>query len=312
MKEEGRIVSREATLYQRRLYSKDRIARPALPVVVASAQQTALRPARRYVRRALNRTIYSVRGVFAQVEARPVIVLGNQKSGTSAIAHLLADFCGLSKTIDIPPLWPPVGIEIMRGRVKFASVVEQHRAYFSTKLIKEPMMTFFADQVLELFPECKCVFVSRDPRDNIRSLLNRRGIPGHLEEVGERYTPVSPPHNVVVDASVWGGEQENYVGVLAYRWNMAIDSHFQHSERMILAKYEDFASDKEGFITKLSERLSIPKRNEISSKLDIQYQPAGDRKVSREEFFGSRNLERIEQICGTRMAKLGYAVSLAQ
>lgn len=282
-----------------------------MPVSVyhaASQQQRA----RIYARKTIDWFAYSVKGYFARVETSPTIVLGNQKSGTSAIAHLLADLGGLSKTIDIPPLWPPVGIEIMRGRVSFASVVEQHRAFFSTKLIKEPMMTFFADQVLEFFPECKCVIVIRDPRDNIRSLLNRRGIPGHLEEVEERYIPASPPHNVVIDASVWGGDDENYIGVLAYRWNKAIDSYLYHSERMILAKYEDFMRDKEGFVVKLSDRLSIPKKHEISSKLDIQYQPAGDRTVSWEEFFGSGNLERIERICGARMAKLGYAVGQAQ
>ena len=50
---------------------------------------------------------------FATINETPIIVLGNQKSGTSAIAHLLADYGGLSRTIDIPPLWVPVVFKIM-------------------------------------------------------------------------------------------------------------------------------------------------------------------------------------------------------
>lgn len=243
---------------------------------------------------------------FATVHESPIIVLGNQKSGTSAIAHLLADFGGLSKTIDIPALWPPVGVEIMRGQADFASIVGRHSVYFSTELIKEPMMTFFTDQVLEVFPRAKYVFVIRDPRDNIRSLLNRRHIPGHLREIEEGLIPVSPQHSVVADASVWGGESENYVGVLAHRWNKAADSYFRYQDRMTLARYEDFMSDKSEFVAGLAGSLGISKKNDISDKVDVQYQQRGNRDVSWEEFFRLENLLRIEWICSSRMKELGY------
>ena len=52
--------------------------------------------------------IHYFKNLFAVINENPIIVLGNQKSGTSAIAHLLADYGGLSRTIDIPPcgcLW---------------------------------------------------------------------------------------------------------------------------------------------------------------------------------------------------------------
>jgi len=100
----------------------------------------------------VNRLIEYVRNQLAKVNKSAVIVLGNQKSGTSAIAHLLADYGGLSKTIDIPPLWGSLGhgIDIMRGQIEFVSVVKRYKTYFSRELIKEPMMGFFADKVIEV------------------------------------------------------------------------------------------------------------------------------------------------------------------
>lgn len=40
------------------------------------------------------------------------------------------------------------------------------------------MMTFFSEQVVEHFPNTKYVFIARDPRNNIRSLLDSRDLPG--------------------------------------------------------------------------------------------------------------------------------------
>ena len=258
----------------------------------------------------MNRLISFFRNRFARVQERPIIVLGNQKSGTSAIAHLLADFSGLSKTIDIPPLWPPVSVQIMRGDIDFASIVERHRAYFSTELIKEPAMTFFVDQVLVRFPESKYVFVIRDARDNIRSLLNSRKLPGHLKTLEEHHLAALSPRRVTVNARVWGvGENESYIGVLAHRWTKAIDNYLLYSDRMILARYEDFIQDKVGFIARLAERIGLSQKSDISDKVDVQYQPRGNREISWEEFFGKENLMRIEQICGERMQQFGYVRS---
>jgi len=260
------------------------------------------------------KVISFLRNQFATIHNSPIIVLGNQKSGTSAIAHLLADFGGLSKTIDIPPIWGSFGCgaEILHGQKDFASVVKSHKAYFSTKVIKEPMMTFFVDQVMGMFPACRYVYVVRDPRDNIRSVLNRRGIRGHLGELQEQDIPGPDRNKIIVrfitDSTLWGGEEENYVGVLAHKWNKAADSYLAHQDRMVLAKYEDFLKNKCRFIAKLAEWLGISKRNNIEDRVDIQYQPRGkDRDVLWEEFFGQENLKRIERICGSRMRKFGYS-----
>lgn len=243
---------------------------------------------------------------WVQVNERPVIVLGNQKSGTSAIAHLLADYGGLSKTIDIPPLWIPAGARIMKGARSFDDVVRAYRAYFASDLIKEPMMTFFAEAVLERFPQATYVFIVRDPRDNIRSLLNSRAIPGHLSELTEQQLPSASQHRMVADPDVWGGKGENYVGVLAHRWNRAVQAYFSHAERMHLVTFEDFLEDKYGCIAGLAGRVGISKKQDIGGRLDVQYQPRGNRSVSWRDFFGESNLARIEDVCSHYMSRLSY------
>lgn len=248
---------------------------------------------------------------FATVNNSPIIVIGNQKSGTSAIAHLLADFGELSKTIDIPPLWSPVAIKIMHGQSNFTKIVRRHRFYFSTELIKEPEMTFFIDQVISTFPKAKYIFVVRDPRDNIRSLLNRINVPGHLKEIDKiSFSAVLPSYRVMLDASIWGGKQtENYIEALAHKWNRAVDSYLCYKDRMALAKYEDFLNDKYRFIAKLAKQLGVLEKIDISDRLEVQYQPRGNRSISWKDFFGMENLMRIERICNSRMKEFGYSIT---
>ena len=244
----------------------------------------------------------------ARISENPIFVLGNQKSGTSAIAHLLADFGGLSKTIDIPPLWKTDVFKIINGKVDFKHIVKRHRFYFSTDLIKEPNLTFFSDKLIKTFPQAKYLFLIRDPRDNIRSHLNRMKIPGHFDQLPDDFI-ASDMGRIVMNAITWGGvETENYICALAHKWNRAVDNYLFNRDQIILVKYEDFLLDKYGFIEKLANQLHVTIKSDIIDKLDLQYQPRGDHSVSWEKFFGAENLMRIEQICGSRMKEFDYNI----
>jgi hypothetical protein len=245
---------------------------------------------------------FCVKNRFSRVEENAIIVLGNQKSGTSAIAHLFADFGGLSKTIDIPPLWPPsVFKSLMNGEMDFSKFVSENKYYFSTEVIKEPSLTFISEKVIKRFPNARYLFIVRDPRKNIRSWLNRMNISGRLDEV------VFRPDVSSLDRNLWTNDKSlNYVGVLAHKWNMAVDNYLALRDRMVLIKYEDFLAGKYLAIVSLAKRFGVQEKGDISNKLDIQYQPAGEHSTSLNDFFGMKNLTLIKNICGSRMTELGY------
>ncbi|HEX7065258.1 MAG TPA: sulfotransferase [Bacillales bacterium] len=245
------------------------------------------------------------------VYPNPIIVLGNQKSGTSAIAALLAELTGLSVTIDLLEIREPVQGKLHRGELSFSEFVNRNKYDFSKEIIKEPSLTFLVEDLDRYFPETKKVFIIRDPRDNIRSILNRVKIPGDLKQLGheeEKQLKRAPlDWKRVIDSRWLGIEGENYIEWMAERWNLAVDIYKKHEEEMILVRYEDFVKDKVAHIEQLAQTLGLPKINGIEDKVDIQYQPAGNQRVNKVDFFGEENLMKIENLCGTRMKEFGYA-----
>jgi len=243
------------------------------------------------------------------VNETPIIVLGNQKSGTSAISHLLADYGDLSKTIDIPPLWGYRGLEVMQEQT-FPQVVESHPYWFSSDLIKEPMMTFFSEQVAERFPAAKYVFIVRDPRDNIRSLLDSRDLPGNRSHLRPEDVEHLSSSRSLLDSDAWGISAETYIELLAKRWVLAVQnlSRLQEITSAVqVVKYEHFNQDKMATISETASSLDIPERNDISSKLDVAFQPRGShRDVDWKSFFGPHNLQTINRICSEQMSNLNY------
>jgi hypothetical protein len=254
---------------------------------------------------ALDRITQSLGRTDAPIPRDPVLVFGNQKSGTSAVANLLAELCGLSATIDDPPIRPDAMREFALGQADFRAFVQRHPREFSAQLIKHPNLTFFTDRVLEVFDQARVVFVVRDPRDNIRSILQRRKVPGDLEQIdAQQMSQIGGP--AMYDPRLWGGEGENYIGHMALRWNTANDAYLRNAQRFVLCRYEDFMADKLGVLNELARKLQLAPKHDIRARLDVQFQPAGDHSIPWSEFFGPRNLARIETLCAERMAKFGY------
>lgn len=237
-----------------------------------------------------------------------VLVLGNQKAGTSAIAHLLADYCGLSKTVDIPALWPPHVNEIITGRRTLRSVVRRNRQCFFRDLVKEPNFCFVCAQLRGLFPKARSVYVVRDPRDNIRSLLNRLNLPGNREHAELKAPLRDGPWGYLFRPEAWGlaPPDGNYIDMLAARWNAAVQCFLNDPDGFVLVKYEEFVRAKLASITRLATALELKRVNDVSARLDTQYQPAGQRHVGWPDFFGDVNLRRIQCMCGDLMARFGY------
>ena len=260
---------------------------------------------------ALTRMRRVVRRATARVPRDPVIVLGNQKSGTSAIAGLLGLAADVPARIDIPRAnkrgqWRPLA----EGRLDFDGLVRGNREAFAHRIVKEPNLTLFADDVLRRFPAARLVFVVRDPRDNVRSILNRLGLPGDREELPAGTVAGLPDSwPLVVDGRWIGIDGDTYVDRLAGRWNRMVDTWRRHRERMILVRYEDFMVDRVAAIERLAESVGLPVRRDVSTDVDRRFQPPGDRGVRWLDFFGAANLERIEGRCREGMEELGYAAS---
>lgn len=236
-----------------------------------------------------------------------VFVFGNHKSGTTAIAKLLAASSGLSSTIDFPRSIRRDGYALVKGAMTFDDIANRHPKLFCRELVKIPALSFVAQDVLQRFPDSKAVWVVRDPRDNIRSILNRRKIPGDQKTIpGWNNWWMKLQNKPSMDADIWGGSEHGYIGVLAQRWNRAIQILNEVESDLHIVRYEDFVQSKQQTIEDLAEQLELTCKHQIDALLDVQFQPAGNRDIDWAKFFGSENLTVVETICAAGMRQFGY------
>jgi len=255
---------------------------------------------------------------FVRPNSDAVCVFGCPKSGTSAVSALLAKAGGLSVTVDIPPLWRTPVWEVHAGQRSAASLIRHHRAYFSRDLIKEPALTTIMDDLLPALGAQKVVFVIREPKSTVRSILQRRGLPGNAEQLSPkqwsqvykgswhwtydwpyRYSPQVPP---------WLKDR-TYVEGLATLWQWGVDA-LERTQALgwdpLVVRYEDFLDDKLETIHSTLASLDIPVKMDVSPFLDRQFQPKGNHSVSLPDFFGLDNLSRIESITKTGRHRFNY------
>lgn len=246
-----------------------------------------------------NKIIYSrFYNPLVSVHTSPVIILGNQKSGTSAITALLAKATGQSVTIDIPPLWEPTFTDLIQGEKELQDLISDNKIHFSRKIIKEPNLTFLYPQMKKIFPNSKFVLIVREPQANIRSLLNRVNVSGDLSEFKDYAKLPKNWHSIFThNFSEGQNNAANYTEILAHRWKKATEIYTKHPQDIQLVKYEDFTKNKAEYIYELAKRLDLEVKNKIESFVDIQYQPKGKQPLSYTDFFGEANLNKIKKIC---------------
>ena len=180
------------------------------------------------------------------------------------------------------------------------------RLEFSHRIVKEPILTFYAQDLLRTFPNAQFVFIVRDPRDNIRSILNRLKLPGDQMPISTRqWSNVPAAWREVVENRRLGFSFDNHVESLAARWLHAWRVCSSAGNRMITVRYEDFVADKLGFIHGLARRVGLPLRATNLKTIHKQFQHRGDREVTWPTFFG-RNLAVINSVCRAAMPELRY------
>lgn len=251
----------------------------------------------------------------ADAAGRPVFVLGNQKSGTTAIAALLAECIGEPFRSDVLYTHKLQLKDLLESRPSLGELAADHPEAFDATVVKDNDFIFLYPQLVRAFPDARFVYIVRDPRQNIRSILNRLTLPGDLETLSEEQeaqleTRLKGWHTILTGASFGSGGGQ-YIDVLADRWVRAAETYLEAADRMTLVRYEDFDAAKRPTIEALAAELGFRVAHDITERQDHQYQPLGDRSVTPEQFFGP-NLARIEARCGPLMPRFGYEPTARQ
>lgn len=232
----------------------------------------------------------------------PIFILGNQKSGTSAIAWLMSQASGGSLTLDITrsissPDWQK---EVKEGQYSLEVWSQFYPYEFSKTLIKEPALTLFTSELIQGYPDATYVFIVRDPRDNIRSILNRTKLSGAQQDKSTPKGSVlenAPAWRMILDSD-WLTDKNSasFVESLSHRWNYCCEEYLKHKSNIILIKYEDFMKDKAGCIQELVGKVGLTNKNSIAHLVDTQKQSKGDNSASWSEFYGKENLELVNHV----------------
>lgn len=252
--------------------------------------------------------------VEQKVNTTPIFILGNQKSGTTAIASLLSTATSMSLTPDFVSTigHPTLQLELNFNLISFNEFIKKYCGEFSNEIIKEPFLTFYINDLLKAFPAAKFVFIVRDPFQNIRSILNRLKIPGNLDDIDlfdwDELNKV-PVWRLALQSEMLGINSANYIEAMANRWNYAVESYLHNKDKFILVKYEDFVQDKNSFISDLASQLGLKIQGDISSLINVQFQPKGDCNVDLNMFFGEKNYQTIQKTCSGNIKKLEYQIS---
>jgi hypothetical protein len=206
----------------------------------------------------------------------------------------------------------PFRERLFSGELAFRDLIRQNKLYFSTDIIKDPNFIFFHNAMRKYFPNGRFIFIVRDPRDNIRSILNRLDIPGNLRMLEGRHQESfldKVGWKLVMEGRLPDVAGETYIDRLANRWNLVVETYISHKDDMTLIRYEDFVKDKVGAIADLARQIGVDPVHNIAAYMDVQYQPRGDHNITWIDFFGVDNLHRIEAICSSRMRYFGYEPS---
>ncbi len=236
-----------------------------------------------------------------ELNPMPVIITGNQKSGTSAIAALLSKATGEEVTIDVFAKMGRAEYDILDKKVTFMKFRESTGKLFMSSIIKEPEFIFFMKELFGLYPMSKFVYIIRAPIDNIRSILNRLSPAKNSRDVQwadiEKACRNTPLWKLVFDSSRMPYTVDGIIATLAHRWVYAYEQLQKHLNKLYVVSYEDFKANKELVIANLANELGIHVKHSIKAFMDIQYQPAGHMSNS-DAYFCDYDKQLINGICG--------------
>lgn len=240
----------------------------------------------------------------------PLLVFGNQKSGTSAIAGLLGAATGQTVQNDLFTRYGAEAIPVLKGEAPLSAIWAKSAPYLERDILKEPEFVFFSDELSEIFAGSKRIFIVREPFDNIRSIYNRLSIDGRSERVDRsvhrEIAATRPLWLPVLEGPRVELTGESLIETLAMRWKFAANVYLQDQAKYLLVRYETFLADRVGTIEQVATELGFSVTKDITAQAMVSFQPPGQ-PMDPLQFFGEENVRRALDICRCEAAALGYA-----
>lgn len=287
----------------------------------------------------------SLRGIwwdkFRQNQPDPVFVLGCSRSGTTVTYETLAaapQF--LSMGVEIPEFWNGLYGPLNNGWLSEAAGAEQarpeHRAaalrFFYQRLgnglvlDKTCINTLRVPYLNALFPNAKYVFIQRDGRDNISSMIDgwRLGRTDGAFHLTQFFGPFPEP--VAINDGEFNEwhfflppgwrdyNQASLEEVCAYQWisanHLALEGkRLISEERWIQLRYEDLFEQPVEMFKEAFERLDIPfdeSLRERCAHLAPTSIVKGKPKKQKWKDHNPEAIERILPMIKPMMEQLGY------
>ena len=246
----------------------------------------------------------------------PILIFGNQKTGTSAIASLLGLASDRTFCIDVFFRFRSLEVKLLKRKISFSEFYHCASGYMSNQIVKEPEFILFARDLKEYLPRSRMVVVARNPRDNIKSILSRLDIDSYSAnspacEVACRLPKNQPLWSLMFDRQLMPYDCTGSVlDVLINRWNFCADTTISVRESgALIVWYEDFISDKQSVIEALCTKLDLRCKKMSEQILSRQYQPPGTRSNAT-DFFSHDQLQQIDQRCEEKLRLLKAEVAV--
>lgn len=240
-----------------------------------------------------------------------VVALGHQKSGTTAIAALIAEAAGVALAFD--PLFhiddgrADVADRLSKDPSSLSALVQSHKRSFCRPVLKDPDLSFFVTEAMAVFSHARFLFVMRDPRTTIRSIADRLGLAAHDLAAPADASKLPNRHwQLILSGALPEIRGRSVAEVLARRWLLCAENYAKNSQTLTLVSYERFLEDKSGVIHRTMEELKLQVRRDIADKVNIAFQPRGNARAPLPERLGRENLRVINEICGQKMTSFGY------
>jgi signal transduction histidine kinase len=257
-------------------------------------------------------TLGDIRTFLLHRHAVKLVVVGHQKSGTTAVGALLARMVGGSFAND--PLYEcdwgrgQAVKEVVDNPEQLGRLVSEKRGLFCKTVLKDPDLTFLLPQCQRVFDKAQIVFVARDPVSTIRSIADRLDLSS--KDLGQPADCVTLPNRhwrLILSSQLPEVGGTTVAEVLARRWSRAAREYLHHADRVHFIRYEDFIADRSHQLKDLLSELRMRKRNDAAHWLNHPFQPRGQAQTDITERIGARNLEIIESVCSETMERLDYS-----